>query len=262
MTEHTHPLKRVVIPVVKRFTPGPVWGWARRVRHGFADLGEHRTPWAWRLYGSLRRSEPIRRNFGHRSGQTVARYYIEGFLSKHERDIHGRVLEIGDRGYTLRFGGDRVTRSDVLHAVEGNPTATLVGDLSGPLAIPNGSFDAVILTQTLGHIYDVRSAVRTVFRILKPRGVVLASLSSIRQISRYDMDRWGDYWRFTSLSARRLFEEAFPAEAVTVQAHGNVLAAVGYLHGINAGEFHSSELIHHDPGYEVLITVRAEKPLF
>jgi hypothetical protein len=34
---------------------------------------------------------------------------------------------------------------------------------------------------------------------LKPGGVLLATVSGISQISRYDMYRWGDYWRFTTL---------------------------------------------------------------
>lgn len=74
------------------------------------------------------------------------------------------------------------------------------------------------------------------------------------------MDRWGDYWRFTSLSARHLFEEVFPAESIEVQPHGNVLAAIAFLHGLAAEELRPQELDYHDPDYEVLITVRAVKP--
>jgi SAM-dependent methyltransferase len=253
-------LKRALLPTVKRFAPAPVREGAGRVFRRLATWMEDRTPWSWHVTGSLRRTRPVRRNFGWRSGQCVDRYYIERFLADHEADIRGRVLEIGDRDYTMRFGGDRVTRSDVLHAKEGNPVATLVGDLSRPLDIADDSFDAVILTQTLAHIYDTGSAVRSVYRILKPGGVVLASLSGIRQISRYDMEQWGDFWRFTTLSSRRLFETSFPAGAVSIEAHGNVLAATAFLHGLHATDLRPFELDFHDRDYEVVITVRAEKP--
>jgi ubiquinone/menaquinone biosynthesis C-methylase UbiE len=160
----------------------------------------------------------------------------------------------------MRFGGDRVIHSDVLHVRADNPNATIVADLTYATAIPADTFDSVILTQTLQFIYDVRAALNHVFRILKPGGVLLATLSGISQISRYDMDRWGEYWRFTTLSAQRLFAELFPAECMTIEAHGNVLAAIALLHGLASSELKPQELDHHDPDYEIIITVRAVKP--
>jgi hypothetical protein len=74
------------------------------------------------------------------------------------------------------------------------------------------------------------------------------------------MERWGDFWRFTSLSARRLFEEVFSPPNVTVEAHGNVLAALAFLHGMASEELRKGELDYYDPDYEVIITVRAVKP--
>jgi SAM-dependent methyltransferase len=106
----------------------------------------------------------------------------------------------------------------------------------------------------------VPTAVRTVHRILRPGGVVLVTVPGISKISRYDMDRWGYYWSFTTQSARRLFEVAFPADHVEVYAHGNVLAAIGFLHGLAVEEFSRKELDYEDPDYELLITLRAVKP--
>jgi SAM-dependent methyltransferase len=211
-------------------------------------------------FGDLRRLKPISRVFGFDRGLCIDRYYIENFLAKHAEDIRGHVLEIGDDTYTRRFGGDRVARSDVLHVQEGNPKATIVADLTCADSIPSDTFDCIIFTQTLQVIYDVRAAIRHLHRILKPGGVLLATFPGISQISRYDMDRWGDYWRFTTLSARRLFEEVFPPGNVTVRAYGNVLAAVAFLHGLSAEELRREELDYHDPDYELIITVRAVKP--
>ena len=207
-----------------------------------------------------RRLEPVSRVFGFDRGTCIDRYYIERFLRAESAAIHGRVLEIAESTYTRRFGGDRVTRSDVLHAVEGNPAATLVADLTRADHVPSNTFDCIICTQTLLVIYDVRAAVRTLYRILKPGGVVLATVPGISQISRYDMERWGDFWRFTTLSARRLFEEAFGPHNLRIESNGNVLVAVAFLHGLAAHELDEKELNSHDPDYQVLITVRAEKP--
>jgi SAM-dependent methyltransferase len=214
----------------------------------------------WVRFGSLRRVEPISRNWGFDRGLPVDRYYIARFLERHAQCVLGRVLEIADNTYTREFGGADVTRSDVLHVAGGNPRATIVGDLAYAPHIVSESFDCIILTQTFQLIYDVRAAIRTIHRILKPGGVVLATFPGISQISRYDADRWGYYWSFTTLSAQRLFEECFPAENVHVQAHGNVLAAIALLHGLACQELRPSELNYFDPDYEVLITVSARKP--
>jgi glycosyltransferase involved in cell wall biosynthesis len=211
-------------------------------------------------FGSLRRLTPVSRRFGwDRGGLPVDRYYIERFLQEHASDIAGHVLEVRDDAYTRRFGGTNVTRSDVVHPTADNEKATIVADLTSADQIPSNTFDCIILTQVLPFILDVPAAVRTLHRILRPGGVVLASVPGISQIVRYDMDRWGDYWRFTSLSARRLFECGFPEGDVRVEAHGNVLAATAFLQGLSSRDLRPDELDYTDPDYEVLITVRAMK---
>jgi hypothetical protein len=210
-------------------------------------------------YGNLRRLQPVSRAFGTDRGQCVDRHYIEAFLGDNRDCIRGRVLEIGDPEYTRKFGGSAVTRSDVLHAVSGNPQATLVGDLATGEGIPENAFDCMILTQTFLCIYDVKAAVRNAYRALKPKGVLLVTIPGISQISRYDMDRWGDFWRFTDASSRRLFGEVFGESNVDVHTHGNVLVACAFLQGISAGELTQEELDYRDPDYQVTITVRAMK---
>jgi len=217
-------------------------------------------PVGWVDLGHLRRVSPVSRGFGIGRGKPLDRYYIEAFLAKHSADVRGRVLEIGDPGYTRAFGADRVERSDVLHATAGNPVATIVGDLASGTGLEPDAFDCVILTQTLLLIYDVRAAVRTVFRILAPGGVALVTVPGISQIARNDMRRYGDFWRFTDLSARRLFEESFPADHIEVEQYGNVLIAVGFLHGMVVEELTRAELDHADEDYPVTIALRVRKP--
>ena len=210
-------------------------------------------------FGDLRRLTPFSREFGFDRGTPVDRFYIEWFLSRSEADIGGRVLEIGDNSYTRRFGGNRVTHSDVLHVQEGNPQATFVGDLSSAGHIPSDVFDCIILTQTLHLIYDMKAAIATLYRILKPGGVLLATVPGISQL---ENGRWKDAWcwSLTVLATRRLAEEAFPTDSVEVESHGNVLAATGFLLGLAAEELEWAELEHRDPLYQLLITLRAAKP--
>jgi SAM-dependent methyltransferase len=210
-------------------------------------------------FGNLRRVTPISPLFGFDRGLPIDRYYIERFLSAYTLDIQGHVLEIGQDTYTRQYGGDRVTRSDVLHVMEGNPKATIIADLTDADHISSDTFDCIILTQTLQMIYDVRAALKTLYRMLIPGGVVLATFSGISQISRYDMDRWGEYWRLTNASARRLFGDVFGADNVTVTNYGNVLAACAFLHGLAAHELKRKELDYYDEDYQVIIAIRAFK---
>jgi SAM-dependent methyltransferase len=210
-------------------------------------------------FGSLRRLTPISSIFGFDRGRPIDRYYIENFLARHSGDLQGRVLEIEEDTYIRKYGGSRVKISDVLHVEEGNPQATLVGDLTRADHIPSDAFDCIIFTQTLQLIFDTRSAIQTLYRILKPGGVLLATFPGISQIEK-DYE-WGDwYWAFTTMSARLLFEKAFPAADVEVEAYGNVLVAVSFLHGLAVEELSQEEFDYHDPNYEFLITVRAVKP--
>jgi SAM-dependent methyltransferase len=231
---------------------------SRETRRRLARLAVF-PPVGWVRFGSLRRLEPISTDYGNSRGLEIDRYYIEKFLTEFSSDVRGRVLEIKHNTYTLRYGGNRVTKSDVLHPVEGNPDATIVADLTKADNLPSNTFDAIIFTQTLQFIYDIRTVIATLHRILKPGGVLLVTASGMAQLSLEDFDKWGEYWRFTSLSARLLFEETFGAGNVTVRSYGNVLAAISFLEGLAVEDLKKKELDAVDRSYEILIAVRAVK---
>jgi SAM-dependent methyltransferase len=189
----------------------------------------------------------------------VDRYYIEKFLASNVLLIQGSALEIADSTYTRMFGGNRVTNFEVLHYTDDNPCATIIGDLTKPEDLPSSKVDCFICTQTFNFIFDIQKAIEGAYKLLKPGGVLLATVAGISQISRYDMDRWGDYWRFTTLSARKSFEMIFGVGQVEVEAFGNVLTSIALLEGISANELDESELNFHDENYQLTITIIARK---
>jgi hypothetical protein len=207
----------------------------------------------------LTRLDPVSRTFGFDRGKPVDRWYIERFLAEHADDVHGRVLEVAEPTYTQRYGGDDVTQSEVLFAAPGDPEATVVGDLATGQGLPRGAYDCFVMTQTLQVIYDVSGAVRGTRDVLATNGVLLATVPGISQISREDRRDWGDWWRFTSDSVRRLFGDAYGAENVEVEAHGNVLSAACFLYGFAAEELSEAELAYRDHDFEMLMTIRAVK---
>src|SRR6185436_9211551 len=112
--------------------------------------------------------------------------------------------------------------------------------------------------QTLHLIYDLRSTLDTLHRILKPGGVLLVTFPGITRTS---VSEWPGswYWGLTSNSAKRLFEDVFQASNVIVEAYGNVLTASAFLYGFSAAELSQEDLEYRDPEYDLLITVRAQK---
>ena len=202
---------------------------------------------------------PVSCKYGFDRGTPVDRYYISRFLSRHSQLIRGRTLEVGDRGYTERYGADRVSHSDVLNVRAGVPGTTIVADLTHGEGIADCSFDCIVLTQTLQLIFDVTSAMHTRRRILKPGGTLLLSVPGT--ISQIETGPWKSvwHWGFTRLSIERLLREAFPSGDIEIAEYGNVLASVAFLEGLASEELHTAELDFRDPLYPLLICARATK---
>ncbi len=212
---------------------------------------------AW--WGDFRRTRPFCDKFGFTRGQPVDRYYIEQFLALHAADIRGRVLEFGDSTYTRRFGGAQVRLADVLQHPPGDRHATFVGDLATGAGLPDEAFDCILMTQTLECLYDGHAALRHVFRSLAEGGVLLLTSGCLGHISRYDADRWGDFWRFTAAGLRELLAPLVAPAEVPVWTYGNAPAATAFLFGLAAHELDPADLEAHDPRFAIVVATRIVK---
>ena len=211
-------------------------------------------------FGDFARTAPISDSFGFDRGKPVDRYYVENFLCKSANDIRGRVLEIGDSDYTVRFGVGKVDSSDVLHVDANNPRATIVGDLSKAGILPSDAFDCIILTQTLHLIFDMRKALAELARSLKPGGTLLITVPGITRVDRGEW-RYTWYWSLTDLALAQLLAEFFDEEDVLVETFGNVFAAVCFLQGLALSEVSTSKLDILDPAFPVIVTAKVVKRL-
>lgn len=219
-----------------------------------------RVPGVGRLdLGVLDRVTPVSRNWGFDRGQPVDRVFIERFLSQEHRLIAGDVLEVADNTYTRQFGGGAVRNSEILHDTAGHSRATLVADLTVPESVPADRFDCIICTQTLQLVFDLASALQSLSKMLKPGGTLLLTVPGITAVSREDMDRHGDFWRFTTASLGRLLREAFDGGKVSVESFGNVYSATAFLHGLAVEELDHAKLEFHDRDYQMLLAARATK---
>lgn len=192
---------------------------------------------------------------GHVQGTPIDRYYIDRFLAEHRQDIVGRILEVRDSEYARKFGA-AVTECDVLDRDPSNRNATLIADLSVINSLRPMAFDCFILAHQLQLIYNQWAAVENAWRLLRPGGVILATVPAIGKV---DAEGGGDYWRYTAASCSRLFAEWFGPENTTVKGFGNLLACSSFLSGLASEELPPKELAANDDAFPVIIGVRAVK---
>lgn len=202
--------------------------------------------------------EPVSRNFGIDRGTTIGRYYIEAFLELHRKFLKGTVLEIGGDQYATAYSASG-TKIEILDPDPSAAGATIIADLVTGVGVPENRYDAAIVTQVLHVLPNMQAAVGHLRRSIKPGGVILATLPCISQVSRFDMDRWGDFWRVTDRGARQVFESHFLADEIQTFVYGNHLAAIASLTGYSAKEIGKPELDALDPDFQVLIGVTARK---
>lgn len=203
--------------------------------------------------------EPVSRTFGFDRGTPIDRRYIDAFLQRYAALVRGAVLEVGDDAYTRRFGGSRVSQRRVLKREGDNEQATLVGDLERPETLPENAFDCFVCTQTYNFIFHIARAIESSHRLLRSGGWLLATAAAVAPISRYDMDRWGDYWRLTPASARRLCTPWF-SEAVEIGFFGNAFAAACFIQGMAVEDVADPATLDVlDQDYPVIVTIAAQK---
>jgi len=208
-------------------------------------------------FGDFRRLKPMSDDFGFARGGSIARQYIEKFLTNHSADIKGAVLEVGDNKYTMAYGKNRVTKSDILDVNEGNPKATIVADLTNADHLPSNMYDCVILTNVISMIFDYDSAFRTIYRILKPSGVLL--LTSGVGFKLHRNPNCEIHWNISDLCLRKILVEFFRGEKITTERYGNILTFMCFLFGIGRTELDDKEYDFNDDNYPVIFGVRAVK---
>jgi hypothetical protein len=216
------------------------------------------------LFSKIKLSEilnakPVSTVFGFDRGTPIDRYYIEKFLNRHRSMVTGDVLEIAENLYTKKFGSGNYT-SHILHYDDSNPNATIVGDLCNTETLKQNAMNCFICTQTYNFIYNFRDAIKGSYFLLKPGGTLLATVASMSPISKYDADRWGDFWRFTPQSCQKMMEDYFSKEKILIEPLGNSAVTALFMKGFAIEEIKKEvDLDYNDEIYPLVIGIKAVK---
>jgi glycosyltransferase involved in cell wall biosynthesis len=206
-------------------------------------------------FGALRRLTPLGCNFGDKTEQSIEGYYVQRFLQGHSTDLQGCCLEIGNGDYLQQFSGP-LSRQKTNNEKSSTLLPMVLADLTTAEQLPSESYDCILLPQVLQRVYDLKTAISTAARLLRPGGVLLATVPGFPLPKRVDRS----YWAFTTRSTQQLLAGTFPPTHFTLKTYGNVLTATALLQGIGVKELPLEELEYSDPHYQVLIGMRAIKP--
>jgi hypothetical protein len=206
------------------------------------------------FWGNLRRTRPFSENFGFDRGTPIDRFYLHRFLQEHSADISGKVLEIQGTGYTRRFGQD-VTEAHSVDIVDEFGPTYLCDLAHSENVIPSNYYDCFLLPNTLCVLRDVETCLAQALRIVKPRGVILATTSAFVPLC----PDCPDYWRMSADGWLQLAARVWPGCEYVVAGHGNCLAAVAAMLGLACEELTDGELTLHDHRYPVLVTLVCRK---
>ncbi len=110
---------------------------------------------------------------------------LSGFLQKHNIDLNGGIiLDVGcGSGYSTELIGRRYNPSELvafdimpeqitLAKKRHKNTKLFVGDVT-KIVLPSNKYDAVFVFGILHHVPEWKKALREIYRVLKPDGVLL-----------------------------------------------------------------------------------------
>jgi SAM-dependent methyltransferase len=207
-------------------------------------------------WGSLRRLQPVSPFWGSERGTPIDRYYIERFMASHAADMRGHILEVRDPQYTSRYSTEH-TSIDIVDIDPRNDRATIVADLAEPGSLPAGSFDCAIVPQTLVYVTDPFAATANLWQSLAPGGVLLMTVPAIARIDPAFAD--DDRWHLTPAGLAEVIDRSCAGGASVVQAHGNPVVAVAFLHGLALEELRQEELDANHPHFPIVVTAAVTK---
>ena len=202
----------------------------------------------------------ISNDFGFGRGTPIDRMYIENFFKNQAGEISGVCLEFGDTSYIDEFGKS-VSKKYVFNYSEESSKINniIMGDLTKLDTLSENSFDCILCINVLNFIYDLPSAVLGLKKLIKPNGKIIITMAGVSaHISRYDMDRWGDYWRLTDKAAMKLFKDA-GLNVDKIQTYGNPYACSAQINGYCMEDLSQEKIVTSHPDYQLLVACMLSK---
>ena len=204
----------------------------------------------------------LSKSFGTDRGTPVDRMLMELFLQKYCDDENtGNLLEFSDSSFSDALFP--LANKYVFHFQEGlipdlGVGNAIVGDLNLlPLPILQAKFDLIISTQVLAFTKNPFLVAQNLVAMLSVGGRIIGTEPFMSQISDYDDNRWGDYFRFTTKGLEQVFSSNSNVQiATSTFPLGNYQSTRMSLQGIVQEDkiplLHGSDNAYTLVGYEII----------
>jgi hypothetical protein len=201
----------------------------------------------------------VSRKFGSDRGTPIDRVYIKNFIGSYKNLFVGNCLEVGYPEYLLNFS---VPINQITVLGVNNPDKRfdfLSCDLSQRIKLQSKKYNIFICTQTFNFIKDYSTAIQNSAKLLKEDGAMIGTVSGLSALSKFDDDRWGDYYRFSPRAIREALNKSF--NEVEIVVYGNLYSAIHYLAGHSYEDLQNKNLIDKsDELYPIIIGFYARRP--
>jgi SAM-dependent methyltransferase len=106
-----------------------------------------------------------------------------------------------------------------------------VDDIGGAESLPyaDESFDLVLCTQVLEHVFEPDTVLREIHRVLAPGGLALVSTHGVHVFHPDPPEQGQDFWRWTHAGLALLFRRIASWSSVEVRPNGNMIACMATL---------------------------------
>lgn len=127
---------------------------------------------------------------------SLRRYFVDSFFTREIQQLHrgSSILDlggtsVGKRGvFNIEDYGHRVIYANI----SSRKKPTILADAAA-LPFRENSFDVIVCSEVLEHVYDYRSLLEEALRVLKPQGLLLATVPFMYPQHPDPMD----YFRYT-----------------------------------------------------------------
>jgi SAM-dependent methyltransferase len=141
-----------------------------------------------------------------------------------QRYVKGKAIDLGCGFMPFRgYIADRVTVYHTLDLYPHSSDITFVGDIQNMSMIPAVTYDSALCLEVLEHIPYPLLALREIYRILKPGGVLVLSVPYLSRIH----DQPYDYSRFTIYGLRLMLTES-GFNVLEIVPKGGLLSFIGH----------------------------------
>lgn len=180
--------------------------------------------WEWKPSKIIKSGEHYKPNL--RAINVQSYYFCSATLDlyvKYIRDYaQGRLLDCGcglvPYYEVYKDQVDEIICTDWENSLHGNKLVDVYSDLNDKLNFIDLSFDTVLLTDVLEHIYHPAKLLSEIQRVLKPGGKVIIAVPFLYRIH----EQPHDYFRYTEYSLVKLCHEA-GLKIIKLEAYGEYL---------------------------------------